>query len=68
MAPEAVHPYFLGTTDTSSKGSHEFNFTHWTLPYLSLETSKHEQLYINIQASLGDVFEWIETVVSCHAN
>ena len=60
-APEDVHPHFLKLE--TAKGSRKFNFTQ-TLPYLSLETFQHEQLYLNVQASLGDVFEWIETVVS----
>ncbi|KAG1752118.1 hypothetical protein EDB19DRAFT_1618696, partial [Suillus lakei] len=42
-------------------GCREFNFTQ-TLPYLLQESFNHEQLYLNIQASLADVFEWIETV------
>lgn len=60
MAPEDIHPHFLN--NETAKGSRKFNFTQ-TLPYLSRETSDHEQLYLNIQASLGDVFEWIETMV-----
>jgi len=61
MAPEDVHPHFL--ENQTAKGSRKFNITQ-TLPYLSQETFDHEQLYLNIQASLGDVFEWIEMVVS----
>ncbi|KAG2035959.1 hypothetical protein BDR03DRAFT_1012081 [Suillus americanus] len=58
-APEDVHPHFLGAR--AAKGCREFNFTQM-LPYLSQEMFNHEQLYLNIQASLADVFEWIKTV------
>jgi len=59
--PEDIHPHFLELE--TAKGSRKFNFTQ-TLPYLSRETFQHKQLYLNLLASLGDVFEWIETVVS----
>ncbi|KAG1863904.1 hypothetical protein F4604DRAFT_1539032, partial [Suillus subluteus] len=37
-----------------------------TLPYASKETFTHQQLYLNIQANLGEVFEWIEEEISRH--
>lgn len=61
MVPEDVHPHFLELE--TAEGSRKFNFTQ-TLPYLSRETFQHEELYHKVHASLGDVFEWIETVVS----
>ncbi|KAJ8581817.1 hypothetical protein M405DRAFT_714881, partial [Rhizopogon salebrosus TDB-379] len=56
-APHDVHPLFL----TSPEGARPFNFSQ-ILPYPSKDISQHEQLYLNIQDSLSDVFEWLEIV------
>ncbi|KAG1844670.1 hypothetical protein DFJ58DRAFT_731180 [Suillus subalutaceus] len=56
-APADMHPHDLVAT------SGRTNLTQ-TLPYMSCETFKYEQLYLNIQNNLREVFEWIEQTVA----
>jgi len=57
MAPDDTHPHDLMAT------SGRTNLTQM-LPYMSCETFEHEQLYLNIQNNLKEVFEWIEQTVN----
>ncbi|KAG1735957.1 uncharacterized protein EDB91DRAFT_1015905, partial [Suillus paluster] len=57
MAPADAHPHDLVAT------SGRTNLTQ-TLPYMSRETFEYEQLYLNIQNNLREVFEWIEQTVA----
>jgi len=57
MAPADIHPHDLVAT------SGRTNLTQM-LPYMSRETFEYEQLYLNIQDNLSEVFEWIEQTVS----
>ncbi|KAG1842730.1 hypothetical protein F4604DRAFT_1597257 [Suillus subluteus] len=59
-APQGVHPH-----DLEAAGGRRTNLRQ-TLPYASKETFTHQQLYLNIQANLGEVFEWIEEEISRH--
>ncbi|KAG2105872.1 uncharacterized protein F5147DRAFT_775184 [Suillus discolor] len=56
-APADMHPHDLVAT------SGRTNLTQ-TLPYMSRETFEYEQLYLNIQNNLREVFEWIEQTVA----
>ncbi|KAG1731862.1 uncharacterized protein EDB91DRAFT_1252021 [Suillus paluster] len=57
MAPADTHPHDLVAT------SGRTNLTQ-KLPYMSRETFEYEQLYLNIQNNLREVFEWIEQTVA----
>ncbi|KAG1799656.1 hypothetical protein EV424DRAFT_1545902 [Suillus variegatus] len=56
-APADMHPHDLVAT------SGRTNLTQM-LPYMSHETFEYEQLYLNIQNNLREVFEWIEQTVA----
>ncbi|KAG1732824.1 hypothetical protein EDB19DRAFT_1911842 [Suillus lakei] len=58
--PQDVHPH-----DLEAAGGRRTNLRQ-TLPYTSKETFTQQQLYLSIQANLGDVFEWIEKEISHH--
>ncbi|KAG1771395.1 hypothetical protein EV702DRAFT_977391 [Suillus placidus] len=57
MAPADTHPLDL----VAAAG--RTNLTQ-TLPYMSRKTFEYEQLYLNIQNNLREVFEWIEQTVT----
>ena len=55
--PEDIHPHYL------QRNGQTVNFTQ-SLPYPDQDVFTYEQLYLNIQLSFKQEFEWIEEVVS----
>ncbi|KAG1898419.1 uncharacterized protein F5891DRAFT_1190802 [Suillus fuscotomentosus] len=58
--PQGVHPH-----DLEAARGRRTNLRQ-TLPYTSKETFTQQQLYLNIQANLAEIFEWIKEEISCH--
>jgi hypothetical protein len=55
--PEDIHPHYL------QHNGQMINFTQ-SLPYPNQDVFTYEQLYLNIELSFKQEFEWIEEVVS----
>ncbi|KIK46550.1 hypothetical protein CY34DRAFT_75775 [Suillus luteus UH-Slu-Lm8-n1] len=59
-APTHIHPHEMARVDVSRT-----NHTQ-CLPYASKDILEHQQLYSNVLAAFGELFEWLEHAMKTH--
>lgn len=58
QAPTDIHPHYMSREDVSRTNHAQ------TLPYQSRDMLEHQPFYDNILQAFGELFEWIDEVVS----
>ncbi|KAG2092139.1 uncharacterized protein F5147DRAFT_657757 [Suillus discolor] len=59
-APTHIHPHEMARVDVSRTNHMQ------CLPYASEDILEHQQLYSNVLAAFGELFEWLEHVMKTH--